>query len=265
MARVLPDPNLAWPLPMEAVGLIADCEGLRLKAYPCQAGVWTIGWGETENVKPGDTCTKEQADAWLCADLVKRVMAVQGMLTQYANPYQLGALVSLAYNIGLRDDKRKRGLHYSSVLRLHNAGDYAGAARAFDLINKYRDPETGQLRVSAGLTRRRKAEAALYLTPDEGTPTPPMPQEVAPESSLVASPIAQVGAATTVTGGLTALTAFGDQADTVSSTVKVISGSVKSVSEAVGLSPGVILGGALLFMGAVAAYQRWQQRRSGWA
>lgn len=265
MSRVLPDPGLPWPLPIEAVGLIAESEGLRLKAYPCPAGVWTIGWGETEGVKPGDVCTKEQADAMLLKDLGARVAAVQAMLTQYANPYQLGALVSLAYNIGLRDDKRKRGLYYSSVLRLHNAGDYAGAARAFDLINKYRDPQDGQLKVSAGLTRRRKAEAALYLTPEDGVPAVQVPQEVAPESSLAKSPIAQAGAATTLTGGLTVLATLGDQAETVSSSVKVISGAVKSTSEAVGLSPGAMLGGALLFIGLVAAYQRYKQRRDGWA
>lgn len=59
-------------------------------------------------------------------------------------------LVSLAYNIGLS------ALARSTVLRLHRAGDYAGAAKAFAMWNKAGG------RVLAGLTRRRAAEAELY-------------------------------------------------------------------------------------------------------
>ena len=74
---LLPDSSLAWPIPMEAVALIAEIEGCRLRAYKCPAAVWTIGWGETDGVQPGDTCTQAQADQWLCDDLTDRAAAVR--------------------------------------------------------------------------------------------------------------------------------------------------------------------------------------------
>ena len=58
----LPDPNLSWPIRMAAVALVAEAEGCVWKAYRRPAGVWTIARGRTTNVKPGDTCTQEQAD-----------------------------------------------------------------------------------------------------------------------------------------------------------------------------------------------------------
>ena len=48
--------------------LIKKFEGCELEAYKCSAGVWTIGYGRTKNVKEGDTCTQEQADKWLDRD-----------------------------------------------------------------------------------------------------------------------------------------------------------------------------------------------------
>lgn len=44
-------------------------EGLRLKAYRCTSGVLTIGYGHTDGVKSKDVITKEQADAFLAADI----------------------------------------------------------------------------------------------------------------------------------------------------------------------------------------------------
>lgn len=38
-----PDPNLGWPIPLAAVELIADSEGLSLRAYRCPAGLPTRG------------------------------------------------------------------------------------------------------------------------------------------------------------------------------------------------------------------------------
>ena len=206
----LPDPTLPWPIAMPAVALIAERETLRLRAYRCQAGVPTIGWGRTDGVRMGDTCTKEEADRWLCDDLATRSKAVQSMCTEYANENQLGALVSLAYNIGLRDDKKRSGLYYSTILRRHNAGDFDGAARAFDLYNEYTDATTKQRMVSRGLTARRKAEAALYLTPDTDAPPEHMPQAVAAETPIAASPIAQSGAVTAGAGVLGVLSQAGD-------------------------------------------------------
>ena len=48
-------------------------EGLRLKAYRCTSGVLTIGYGHTAGVKSKDVITKEQADAFLEADIANAI------------------------------------------------------------------------------------------------------------------------------------------------------------------------------------------------
>lgn len=40
---------------IRGIKLIKDFESLRLKAYRCPAGVWTIGYGHTAGVRPHDT------------------------------------------------------------------------------------------------------------------------------------------------------------------------------------------------------------------
>lgn len=255
----LPDSTLPWPVPMAVVVLVAESESCRLKAYKCPAGVWTIGWGETDGVNPGDTCTQEQADQWLCEGLTDRTAAVRKMCTEWPNDNQLGAMVSLSYNIGLRDDKRKAGLYYSSVRRAHNAADAAGAARAFGLINKAR--VNGVLTVLPGLVTRRAREAALYLTPEPGEPHMPLPQAVAAESSLAASPIAQVGGGTVATGSVLGLASLGDQVGPITTMVD----TAKHWAEQLGLQPLMLLAGALVVGGAVVVYQRVKQRSGGWA
>lgn len=61
-------------------------------------------------------------------------------------------MVSLAFNIGTS------AFATSTLLKKHLAGDYAGAAAQFARWNKAGG------KVLAGLTKRRAAEAALYLS-----------------------------------------------------------------------------------------------------
>lgn len=149
---------------------IARFEGLSLKAYLCPAGVPTIGYGHTKGVKMGDTLpSKKAADALLAKDLVSfggQVWAGCGSATQH----QFDALVSLAFNIGIG------GFLSSTVLRMHKAANFSAAAAAFNMWNKA--TIDGQLQPVAGLTRRRAAEAAMYLTPDVADAPQSMPQAV---------------------------------------------------------------------------------------
>lgn len=167
-----PNPFLDWPIDYDAVKLIAESEGCKLKAYKCPAGVWTIGWGRTESVKPGDTCTQEEADQWLLQDICAFSNRVRELCDD-VNLNELGAFTSLAYNIGWG------GLKQSTARRKHNEGDKAGAAEAFKLWNKAR--VNGVLTVLPGLVTRRAREAALYLTPVAAPE--PMTHEVASEDN----------------------------------------------------------------------------------
>jgi len=133
--------------------IIKQFEGCKLKAYLCPANVWTIGWGRTTNVKRGDTCTQAQADAWLDDEYDAFERGVLNLLDdQTTTPNMLGAMVSLAYNIGLG------AFGKSSVLRNHLARRYTSAAASFEMWNK------GGSKVLPGLVRRRAAEAVLYLS-----------------------------------------------------------------------------------------------------
>ena len=53
----------------KGINLIKEFEGCRLKAYKCPAGVWTIGYGHTSNVKPNQSITREEAERLLREDL----------------------------------------------------------------------------------------------------------------------------------------------------------------------------------------------------
>ncbi len=143
--------------PINAAGLeiIKRNEGLRLDAYPDPAtggDPWTIGYGHTGQVHEGMTISQAQADAYLAEDLDKFETGVNDLIEQ-ATDNQFSAMVSLSYNIGLGNFEK------SSVLKLHNAGEYPAAANAFLMWNKAAG------RVFAGLERRRNEERTLYLTP----------------------------------------------------------------------------------------------------
>jgi lysozyme len=133
--------------------LIEHFEGLRLEAYKCPAGVWTIGYGHTKDVKRGQKITPQEADALLMADLYEFEEGVHkavGLALTSENEFS--AMVSLAYNIGVG------AFRTSSVLRLHKDGHHAEAGAAFKLWNKANG------KVLAGLNARRAAEAELYLS-----------------------------------------------------------------------------------------------------
>lgn len=133
-----------------ALALIKRSEGLRLKAYKCPANVVTIGYGSTgPHVTMGMVITEAEAETLLREDLQRFEAGVESM-GGVMSAGQFGAMVSLAFNIGLG------AFGKSSVLRLHKAADYAGAAASFALWNK------GGGRILPGLVTRRADEAALY-------------------------------------------------------------------------------------------------------
>ena len=256
-----PDSTLPWPIPITAVGLIADFEqgprgGVALKTYRCAAGVPTIGWGETDPDKAtmGGRCTKEQADRWLLDDITQRTAQVRALLKRHAEPYQLGAMVSLTYNIGVGAFAK------STVLKAFNRGDVAAAGRAFRLWNKAK--VNGVLTELAGLTRRRAAEEALFLTPDPETAGPEsMPQAVAAESSIAASPIAQAGTLTAGAGVVSVLAEAGAQLGTVTPVLE----QAKGVIGMLGIPPGWLLPALLVAAGLAVVWHRYRQRAGGWA
>lgn len=137
-----------------ALKLIKQFEGCKLKAYPdpgTGGDPWTIGWGATgPGIGPGVEWTQAAADARLSNDVARFANGVRNSVTWSATPNQLGAMISLAYNIGLTAFKK------STLLRRFNAGDIHGAQAEFAKWNRAGG------RVMRGLTRRRKAEADVF-------------------------------------------------------------------------------------------------------
>ena len=88
------------------VELVAKYEGCRLEAYKCPAGVWTIGYGHTAGVTPGQKLpSKEYAMELLRVDLKKygnsvNDLAKKGIITFPLTQNQFDALTSFCYNCG---------------------------------------------------------------------------------------------------------------------------------------------------------------------
>jgi lysozyme len=244
-------------IPWASVEDMARSEDCRLVAYQCIAGVWTNGWGETLGITPDMRWTEDQADSRFLQSVRKYAARVEALCTVQPTPNELGAMTSLAYNIGLEAFAK------STVLRQHNAGNKDAAARAFGLWNKAR--VGGVLQEVRGLTLRRGRESAQYLTPDDEAPQPRLPQAVAPESSLAKSPIAQGGAVTAGAGLLTGVTSIAGQIDEASGALASVKAVADQVVQFVGLPPGVLL--ALVLVGAGFAVYHWRakQRSEGWA
>ncbi|MFG0272367.1 lysozyme [Pseudomonas sp. zjy_14] len=133
------------------LSLIKSFEGLRLQAYQDAVGVWTIGYGTTRGVKAGMAITKEQAERMLMDDVQRFEPEIERLVKVQLNRNQWDALMSFTYNLG------SSNLESSTLRRLLNAGDYAGAAEQFSRWNKAGG------KVLSGLVRRRAAERDLFL------------------------------------------------------------------------------------------------------
>ena len=133
------------------LSLIKSFEGLRLQAYQDSVGVWTIGYGATRGVKAGMTITMDQAERMLVNDVQRFEPDLDRLVKVPLNQSQWDALMSFVYNLGAAN------LESSTLLKLLNQKDYAGAADQFPRWNK----AGGQ--VLQGLVKRRAAERAMFL------------------------------------------------------------------------------------------------------
>ncbi len=148
----------------QGLDLIKKFEGLRLKAYLCPAGVWTIGYGHTKGVYPGMVITQELADKFLVDDVWNFEREVESLVHVPVTQGQFDALVSFAFNVGsdIDEDTIAEGLGDSTLLKHLNVRHYNLAADEFPKWNKVRGRD-GVLRPERGLVLRRSAERALFL------------------------------------------------------------------------------------------------------
>lgn len=134
------------------IRFIQQWEGCRLTSYQDGGGVWTIGTGHTRGVTAGQTITQVQADQYLDDDLQSVNNALNSVVSAPVNQNQYDALSSFTFNLG------SGALKHSTLLRLLNQGNYAGAADEFPKWCF----DNGK--VIQGLVNRRNAEQSLFLS-----------------------------------------------------------------------------------------------------
>ena len=192
-------------VPLQAVELIKGFEGIpdgdpssvNIDAYLCPAGIWTIGWGHAivdggaqlkglankaraRALYPGGI-TREQAQVLLQADLLPRCASVLSLVKQPLDDGMLGALVAFVFNVGAAN------LSASTLLKRLNAGDRTAAADQFLAWDQAR--VNGVLQPLAGLTRRRRAERAMFLGQDWRTAAGTAPRS---RAALLPLPVPEV-------------------------------------------------------------------------
>ena len=127
-------------------------EGLMLEAYEDAAGVWTIGYGHTKGVRPGDRISVWWAKE-LLKDDVEEVEQQVRELDVARTEGQFDALVSFVFNLGI--DRLKT----STLLKVIREGGSKNAIKRE--FKRWVHAGGKQLK---GLERRREWEAKRFLS-----------------------------------------------------------------------------------------------------
>ena len=137
---------------VDAYELIKQFEGLRLKAYLCPAGIWTIGYGHTSGVSPNSFITIQEADEYLHRDVATIEMQLN-KLNLILRQCQWDAIVSFVFNVGI-------GNFRSSTLLAKirtNPDDNS-------IMDEFLRWVYANGKVLRGLQKRRLAEMKLYFS-----------------------------------------------------------------------------------------------------
>lgn len=144
----------------KGIDLIKKYEGCVLTAYKCPAGVYTIGYGHTEGVYPGQKITREEAESFLKKDLKRFEDNVNYYNKKYNfNQNQFDALVSFAYNIGSIDQLTQDGTRSKYQIA--------------DMMLEY--IKAGGT-ILPGLINRRREERQLFITTAPEAPAVNVPE-----------------------------------------------------------------------------------------
>lgn len=240
--------------------LIKELEGFSSVPYLCPAGKWTIGYGHVlvdgDGIKKEDKITKQQANLLLLKDLKGFENLINNNVTVPLQQGQFDALVSLTYNIG------PQAFRKSTLLKLLNKSDYQAAAAQFARWNKVNKKPV------AGLTRRRAAEAALFLENEVYE----MPQAVDQPSKSLAVSRTMIGSTVSAgAGGLSIANGMllNDAATIATETATTISTTVDTSKEAftflgMDVQTLVIIAGIIGIIGAgLAMYARYNDWKEG--
>ena len=137
---------------IDAYELIKQFEGLRLEAYLCPAGIWTIGYGHTSGVSPNSFITIQEADEYLHRDVAAIEMQLN-KLNLSLRQCQWDAIVSFVFNVGIGNFKASTLL---AKIRI-NTDDNS-------IIDEFLRWVYANGKVMRGLQKRRLTEMKLYFS-----------------------------------------------------------------------------------------------------
>lgn len=137
---------------VDAYELIKQFEGLRLEAYLCPAGIWTIGYGHTSGVSPNSFITIQEADEYLHRDVAAIEMQLN-KLNLSLRQCQWDAIVSFVFNVGIGNFKASTLL---AKIRI-NPDDNS-------IIDEFLRWVYANGKVMRGLQKRRLTEMKLYFS-----------------------------------------------------------------------------------------------------
>ena len=137
---------------VDAYKLIKQFEGLRLKAYLCPAGIWTIGYGHTSGVSPNSFITIQEADEYLHRDVATIEMQLN-KLNLILRQCQWDAIVSFVFNVGIGNFKSSTLL---AKIRI-NPDDNS-------IMDEFLRWVYANGKVMRGLQKRRLTEMKLYFS-----------------------------------------------------------------------------------------------------
>ena len=138
----------------ELVKKVKEFEGFRKTAYRCPAGVLTIGYGRTENVKPNEVTNVSRETIWLKSRLLDDMSYVFYKMEKYnLSDNEVYALTDFIFNLG----RKRLDTLTNNYTRTKNE-----IKEAILLYNKANG------KVLQGLVKRREWEHSLFSDERQG-------------------------------------------------------------------------------------------------
>lgn len=137
-----------------AYELIRKFEGCRLMPYMDMVGIWTVGYGSTTEVVPGERISQAEAEDRLQEDVETAEKCINDAVKVPLTQNQFDALVSWVFNLGCKRFRQ------STMLQKINEQKWQEASielRKWDMAGG---------RQVDGLMRRRAAESKLFDSKD---------------------------------------------------------------------------------------------------
>lgn len=235
-------------IPSAAREIVREFEGVKLTAYKCPAGVWTIGAGHTgPEVVEGLTITKRQAELYLTEDLQKAARRLQdriGPAVGELTENQYAALLSFVFNLGADPGwtiwKKLKARDFDAVPAQITRFVYSGGKK----LN--------------GLVRRRNAEVELWSRNEPGSADEPVPSSGAlRQMDTPPAPAEKPASTPVITAAVSACAAVPVAVQQVQGAIAPYAGQSETVGKVVAILATIGAAAAVLML-----VLNWMQRKA---